>query len=74
VRTEPFDAVLYLTAPEAQADLLRDALASGDAGYVDLALAVVARARSAADVAREGGSRLFRDAVVGTQCGETGDD
>ena len=55
VRTKPFDAALYLTSPGAQAELLGDALASGDAGYVGLALAVVARARGATGTAREDG-------------------
>ncbi len=45
VRTEPFDAARYLTSPEAQEELLNDALASGDAGYVSQALGVIAGAR-----------------------------
>jgi len=31
VKTEPFDAPRYLTTPDAQAELLNDALASGSA-------------------------------------------
>src|SRR5487761_2635583 len=34
VKTEPFDAARYLTSPESQAELLNDALASGEASYV----------------------------------------
>jgi probable addiction module antidote protein len=55
LRTEPFDAARYLTSPEAQAELLNDALASGDAAYVAQALGVIARARGMTEVAREAG-------------------
>jgi probable addiction module antidote protein len=55
VKTEPFDAARYLTEPEAQTELLNDALASGDAAYVAQALGVIARARGMTDVAREAG-------------------
>jgi probable addiction module antidote protein len=55
VKTEPFDAARYLGSPEAQAELLNDALASGDPAYVAQALGVVARARGMTDVAREAG-------------------
>jgi probable addiction module antidote protein len=55
VKTEPFDASRYMTSPEAQAELLNDALASGDAGYVAQALGVIARARGMSGVAREAG-------------------
>ena len=55
VKTEPFDAALYLTSPSAQEELLNDALASGDARYVSQALGVIARARGMTAVAREAG-------------------
>jgi probable addiction module antidote protein len=55
VKTEAFDAARYLTSPEAQAELLNDALASGNAGYVAQALGVIARARGMTEVAREAG-------------------
>ena len=55
VKTEPFDPARYLTAPEAQAELLNDALASGDAGYVAQTLGVIARARGMTEVARQAG-------------------
>jgi probable addiction module antidote protein len=55
VRTEPFDAALFLTSPSSQEKLLNDALASGDAGYVSQALGVIARARGMTAVAREAG-------------------
>ena len=55
VKTEPFDAARYLTSPEAQAELLNDALASGSAAYFANALGVIARARGMTEVAREAG-------------------
>ncbi len=55
VKTEPFDAALYLTSPELQTDLLNDALASGEAAYVAQALGVIARARGMTEVARRAG-------------------
>lgn len=54
-RTEPFDAARYLTSSEAQAELLNDALTSGEAAYVAQALGVIARARGMTQVAREAG-------------------
>lgn len=55
VKTEPFDAASHLTSSAAQAELLNDALSSGDAGYVSQALGVIARARGMTEVAREAG-------------------
>lgn len=55
VKTTPFDAALYLDTPEAQADLLNDALETGDAAYIANALGVIARARGMTQVARETG-------------------
>ncbi|HET6239097.1 MAG TPA: addiction module antidote protein [Acetobacteraceae bacterium] len=55
VKTEAFDAAHYLTSPEAQAELLNDALGSGNAAYVAHAFGVVARARGMTEVAREAG-------------------
>ncbi len=55
VKTEPFVAVRYLTSPESQVELLNDALASGDAGFVAQTLGVIARARGMSEVAREAG-------------------
>jgi probable addiction module antidote protein len=53
VKTEPFDAARYLGSAEAQAELLNDALATGEAAYVAHALGVIARARGMTDVARQ---------------------
>jgi probable addiction module antidote protein len=55
VKTEPFDAARYSGGKEAQAELLNDALTSGNAAYVAQALGVIARARGMAAVAREAG-------------------
>jgi DNA-binding phage protein len=46
IKTEPFDAARYLKSPESRAELLNDALASGDAGYVAHARKVIVRARA----------------------------
>lgn len=55
LETTLFDPVEFLDTPEAQAQLLDDALASGNAAYVAHALGVVARARGMASVARDAG-------------------
>ncbi len=43
--TLAFDAAQYLTSAQAQAELLNDALASGDAAHLSYVLDVIARAR-----------------------------
>ncbi|MBA3811332.1 MAG: hypothetical protein H0X27_06755 [Caulobacteraceae bacterium] len=48
-KTEPFDAARYLVSPQSQAELLDNALASGDAPYIGQALGVIARARGASE-------------------------
>jgi probable addiction module antidote protein len=55
VKTVPFDAARYMSSPQAQTELLNDALASGNAGYVAQALGVIARARGMTEVAKEAG-------------------
>jgi probable addiction module antidote protein len=55
LETLPFDAAKYLASPQSQAELIADALESGDAVYIAAALGVVARARGMAEVAREAG-------------------
>jgi|tagenome__1003787_1003787.scaffolds.fasta_scaffold18398042_2 DNA-binding phage protein len=45
VRTTRFDPAEHLTDPQDQAELLNDALASGDKAYIDHALNVITRAR-----------------------------
>ena len=60
-KTTPFDPAQYLTDPEAQAELLNDAFASGDAGYIANALGTIARARGMTSVAR--GAGVTREAL-----------
>lgn len=55
LETLPFDAAKYIATPQSQAELIADALESGEAAYVAAALGVVARARGMAEVAREAG-------------------
>jgi probable addiction module antidote protein len=55
LETLPFDAAKYLASPQSQAELIADALESGDAAYIAAALGVIARARGMAEVAREAG-------------------
>jgi probable addiction module antidote protein len=61
LKTLPFDAADAFDTPEAQAELLADALASGDAAAVTGALGLIARARGMSEVARQSG--LSREAV-----------
>lgn len=63
-RTTPFDSARYLGTAESQAELLTDALESGNAGYIANALGVIARARGMADVAR--GAGVTREALYKT--------
>jgi len=60
-QTLPFDAARTITSPEAQAELLSDAMASGNAAYIANALGVIARARGMTEVAR--GAGVTREAL-----------
>ena len=63
VKTSPFDVAQYIDTPEAEAELLRDAFETCDAGYVAHALGIIARARGLAQIARQCGmerDELFR--------------
>ena len=55
IETTLFDASRYLETPEAQVVFLRDALETGDPGYISHALGVIARARGMSYVARDVG-------------------
>ncbi len=55
VQLKNFDPAEYLDDLESQAELLADALASGNAGYVANALGVIARARGMSELARATG-------------------
>lgn len=70
IETVPFDAAEHLQRPEAQAELLSDAFASGDPKYISQALGVVARARGMSQLAREAG--VTREALY-KALSETGD-
>ncbi len=55
IETTPFEPAQFLGADEDQIDLLRDAFASGDAGYIANAIGVVARARNVSKISRDAG-------------------
>jgi probable addiction module antidote protein len=55
LKTVPFDAAEHLRSPEDQAELLTDALATGDAAYIANALGTIVRARGMSEVARSAG-------------------
>ena len=55
VQLKNFDPAEYLDDLESQVELLADALASGNAGYVANALGVIARARGMSELARATG-------------------
>jgi probable addiction module antidote protein len=50
-----FDAAEHLTEPDDQAELLADALATGDAHIVAKAIGIVARARGMSNIAKATG-------------------
>lgn len=60
-KTLPFDPADHLTDPEDQAELLNDALDTGDAVYIANALGIIARARGMSEVAR--GAGVTREAL-----------
>jgi probable addiction module antidote protein len=58
-----FDPAEYLSTPEAIAEFMSDALATGDARYIAKAMGVVARAKGMTKLAREAGlsrEQLYR--------------
>ena len=55
MKTKPFDPAEYLGDEEDQVDLLRDAFATGDTGYIANAIGTVARARNVSQIARDVG-------------------
>ena len=60
-RTLPFDPAEHLADPEDQAELLNDALDTGNAVYIANALGIIARARGMSEVAR--GAGVTREAL-----------
>lgn len=61
LKTLPFDPADFLQSVRAQKELLADALATGDAGYIANALGVIARARGMSTVSEKTG--LAREAL-----------
>ena len=55
IETMPFDPAEFIDTPEAQAELLDEAMASADPAFIAAALGVIARARGMTRVAREAG-------------------
>jgi probable addiction module antidote protein len=61
LKTVSFDPADHLQSARAQKELLADALATGDAGYIANALGVIARARGMSVVSEKSG--LAREAL-----------
>ena len=57
IELRPFEAEKYFTTAEDQAELLADAIESGDAGYLAHALGIVAKARGMSNLAQATGVR-----------------
>ena len=52
IKTNKFEPETHFTSLAAQRELLKDALATGDAGYIADALGVIARARGMTETAQ----------------------
>jgi probable addiction module antidote protein len=68
IKTIPFEPDQYFRSAKAQAHLLSDAMASGDAGYIADAIGIIARQRGIADIAAHTG--LNRQALYTTLSAE----
>lgn len=55
IETTPFDAAKYLDTPDSQAELISDALESGDAQFLADALGVAARSKGMTEIAKKTG-------------------
>jgi probable addiction module antidote protein len=55
MKTTAFDPADYLDTPASQTELLADAVESGDAKYIAVALGTIARARGMTKVAQDAG-------------------
>ena len=55
MKTTKFDAAKYFTEEDDRIDLLEDALATGEAGYIAAALGTIARAKGMSEVSAETG-------------------
>ena len=70
LETVPFDAAEYFPDTASQAELISNALESGNSGYIAAALGTVARARGMSSIARQAG--VTRGALY-KALSETGD-
>ncbi len=64
IETSHFEPDKYFRSPAAQAHLIADAMASGDAGYIADALGILARRRGMSDLAQHTG--VNRQALYST--------
>jgi probable addiction module antidote protein len=55
LKTIPYDTSEHVASTEAEAELLSDALETGDAKYIAHVLGVIARARGMTSIAKEAG-------------------
>lgn len=55
IKTTPFDGAKYIRTPEDVVDTLNDALESGEAGYITVALGAVARSEGMSKIAEKTG-------------------
>lgn len=55
IETIPYDGAEFFESTDAQAELLADALGTGNAPYIASALSTIARARGMSNVARQAG-------------------
>ena len=55
IKTITFEADKYFRTPAAQAHLLTEAMASGDAGHIAEAVGIVARQHGVGDIAKQTG-------------------
>ena len=55
IKTTPFDGAKYIRTPEDVVETLNDALESGEAGYIAVALGAVARSEGMSKIAEKTG-------------------
>ena len=55
LKTIPFDGAEFLESAQAESEVLADAAATGDAGYIRHALNTIARARGMTAIAKDAG-------------------
>lgn len=67
LKTTPFDESRYLDDAESHAELLTDAIETGDTAYIAHAIGVVARARGMTSIAKDAG--VTREALYNALSG-----